>query len=361
MRTIPAIAGLCLLALPPGSARAESKLPEKFGAWTRTSCDTNPPAAGLAKEAGDKEGATSCTYSSGNKSLSVWAEKFQDPSAAYEVYTAMLRPGMIPSFIAPNGAVDKQQKLILLTGNLVLVVDSQHLAKEEELRQLVKSLQGHLDQTPLPPIRSYLPKDGLVQGSQRYALGPDGFQDGLKSLQREKFAALIPELGFPLGAEAMMARYSLGRNSSEVVLLMAYPTPQLAEQHLRHIQPLLNSNPELAGTTVERRASLLSFVLAPESKEAASQLHDAIDYETHVTMNEASQTYTDPPWLLVLKNIFIGTFVFCGLAIALGVAFGGLRVVTKRLFPGKVFDRPEDIEVIQLGLSGKRIDPKDFY
>jgi hypothetical protein len=36
-------------------------------------------------------------------------------------------------------------------------------------------------------------------------------------------------------------------------------------------------------------------------------------------------------------------------------------VLIKKLFPGKVFDRPEDIEVLQLGLSGKRIDPRDFY
>jgi hypothetical protein len=50
-----------------------------------------------------------------------------------------------------------------------------------------------------------------------------------------------------------------------------------------------------------------------------------------------------------------------GVATALGIAFGGVRVITKRLFPGKVFDRPEDIEVIQLGLSGKKIDASDMY
>ena len=48
-------------------------------------------------------------------------------------------------------------------------------------------------------------------------------------------------------------------------------------------------------------------------------------------------------------------------ALVLGVAFGGVRVVTKRFFPGKVFDRPNQMEVLQLGLSGKRIDPSDFY
>jgi hypothetical protein len=36
-------------------------------------------------------------------------------------------------------------------------------------------------------------------------------------------------------------------------------------------------------------------------------------------------------------------------------------VLTKRLFPGKVFDRPENVEVLQLGLSGKKIDSSDMY
>jgi len=38
-----------------------------------------------------------------------------------------------------------------------------------------------------------------------------------------------------------------------------------------------------------------------------------------------------------------------------------MRVVSKKFFPGKVFDRPEQMDVLQLGLSGKRIDSRDFY
>ena len=48
-------------------------------------------------------------------------------------------------------------------------------------------------------------------------------------------------------------------------------------------------------------------------------------------------------------------------AVVMGVAFGGVRVITKRFFPGKVFDRPEQMEVLQLGFSGKPIDPRDLY
>jgi hypothetical protein len=33
------------------------------------------------------------------------------------------------------------------------------------------------------------------------------------------------------------------------------------------------------------------------------------------------------------------------------VAFGGVRVALKRLLPGKVFDRPDQVEIIALHLS----------
>jgi hypothetical protein len=36
-------------------------------------------------------------------------------------------------------------------------------------------------------------------------------------------------------------------------------------------------------------------------------------------------------------------------------------VLAKIFLPGKVFDRPDQMDVLQLGLSSKRIDSRDFY
>jgi hypothetical protein len=93
----------------------------------------------------------------------------------------------------------------------------------------------------------------------------------------------------------------------------------------------------------------------------AESLLGAVNYETQVTWNEPSQTATDPPWAVVLYRIFIGTGVFMVMAVAFGVAFGGFRIFIKRMLPGKVFDRPEQMEVLQLGLSGNKIDTRDLY
>jgi hypothetical protein len=40
-----------------------------------------------------------------------------------------------------------------------------------------------------------------------------------------------------------------------------------------------------------------------------------------------------------------------GAALVFGFAFGGIRILAAKLFPGKVFDRPEQVEIIQLNLK----------
>ena len=143
--------------------------------------------------------------------------------------------------------------------------------------------------------------------------------------------------------------------------LQVLEPPQLAEQHLHHLEQSLSADLAKAGVTVERKASLLSLVFSPTSPQHAQAIRDEVNYETEVTWNESSHKATDPPIFAIMFKIFLFTGLFLGVATGVGIAFGGFRVIIKRLFPGKVFDRPEDIEVLQLGLSGKKIDPTDMY
>jgi len=336
-------------------------LPKQFASWNGTPADFQSTrlAPGLQQELGAGVPETS-DFVSGAKRVRATLEKYKDPSSAYEAYTLALQPAMQPSDVRKYSAV-APDRILMLIGNCVLDVEQAKSISTADLRTLASAIESHAASTPLPPIRAYLPEDRLVQGTQRYALGPAGLNAALASLNEDKFAALTQEVGFATGAEAMLASYQVSPNKSQNLLIIDYPTPQIAEQRLHHIQSALAANPGLAGTTVERKASLLSLVLSPVSDEAAAKLRESINYQTQVTWNEPSQTLTDPPWLLVVKDIFVGTLAFCGIAIVLGIAFGGVRVLTKRFFPGKVFDRPEDMEVLQLGLSGKRIDPRDFY
>ena len=366
MRKILLLA-LLLLAASVGRSQtlpaAAPILPEQFGSWSKGSCGDFPHRQDLRAESG-AVGATECRYFSQSQSIAVGVQKFRDPTGAYEFYTAGLQPGMMPSLVGSNAAVENN-RLWMLTGNLVLVVESQKLASEAELRQLVESLQGHADKTPLPDVRAFLPSTGLVQGTQRYSLGPEGYSAAVKALDRGVYAKLAEELS--LGpksdgdCEVMLAAYNNGKGGREVLLLVHYPTPQVAEQQLHHLKPLLESKPEFAGTTVERDASLLSLVLSPSSPEMAARLRKAIKYDTAITWNEPSTTLTDPPWLMVLKTIFVASFAICVFAGGIGLLFGLFRLLMKRLFPGKVFDRTRSVELLQLGLNSKPVNPDDFY
>jgi hypothetical protein len=332
-------------------------LPKAFRSWHQTSCRTKSPDFGFWKEAGLRT-VNDCEYTADGNTIEIRLAQYNDPSSAYEVFTSLLRSEMMPAKLGQVAAFDKDMVLIQ-EGTLVL--RSTANVSQDDLGALVKTVDAQSEKSPLPPLRTYLPTPGRVVGTERYALGPEALQVALHGLGETDTEGLLKAAGFSSGAEAMVARYSLPGKGTGVLLLIEYPTPQLAEQHIHHLEEVVPASAKQAGTEIERKGSLLSMVLSPSSTEYAKNLREAADYETQVTWNEASQTATDPPITSIMVKIFIGTGVFMVAAVVLGIAFGGVRVITKRFFPGKVFDRPEQIEVLQLGLSGKRIDPSDFY
>jgi len=272
---------------------------------------------------------------------------FHDSSGAYEGYT-LLRA--LEATMNSNHA-------IAIESNLVLWVDGS--LTSDQLKAIHSWERSVSDGVSSPPIARYLPDQGKDLVSERYALGPVAFREAAKALGPPDTSGLVDVAGFNSGAEAMFATYKNGKDEA-TLLLIEYPTPQLAELHLRHLQRGL-ADAKLKTSSVERKGSLLSIVLAPTSAEYAEKLRGAVNYETQVTWNEPSSTATDPPITSTLVKIITATGVFMMVTLVLGIAFGGVRVITKRLFPGKVFDRPAQMEVLQLGLSSKPIDPRDMY
>lgn len=354
----------------PAATKHSNLLPESFGGWTATGPATSAitglsgipgsaeEQAALLKEAG-MTSAENRNYAKGQKQISVSLRQMRDSSSAYELYTFGLRPGMGKWAVGQLGAANRASADILI-GNIVVVVSGAENTSAGEVGELANTLKSRADKTPLPPIPNYLPEDDCISGTERYALGPVAFRAAAKAAGREEFAGLANSVGFSSGAEAMFAGFTNGRDNA-VLLLIVYPTPQLAELHLRHLESALPAGAKQSGTNIERKASLLTITLKPTSADYAQALRNLVNYETQVTWNEASQTATDPSWGVIIVRIFIGTGVFMIAAVVVGIAFGGVRVLTKIFLPGKVFDRPERMEVIQLGLSGKTIDPRDFY
>ena len=299
-------------------------------------------------------------YKKGDDQLGLRVYEFKDPSRAYEFYTFAVVPGMQPLEFGNHGAIRQDDARVLVGNFVVQAALSEHLSPTV-LQSVIEALKAGADQTPLPSIRNYLPTEGRVFGSEKYAAGPIGFQSAARALDRPELANLVNEVGFDRDdAEAMFGQYHTGKGEA-VMLLIEYPTPQLAEQHLHHFEADLPQASKQAGTTVERKASLLCLVLKPSSTVYAESLRNAIRYETEVTWNEPTHKLTDPPWLVIVGRIVVMTLLFMAVAVVAGILYGIVRVLLKMFFPGKIFDRPDRMEVLQLGLSSKRIDPRDFY
>ena len=312
------------------------------------------------------ENAETRTYSNGNSAVTLTTYRLHDSSGAYEAYTFFQDPkNSCPqsSALAPcSTPVDtsSDSKRVALVGNILLVVDNSAALTPDDLDALSKQISAKADKTPAPPIPNYLPAHDLIPGTEKYALGPAAFRAALSTLKRPEYQALSANAGFSSGAEAIFAQYQKQADAA-VVLLIDYPTPQLAGLHWKHLEQALPPAAKSDGTSIERKGTLLAIVLAPSSPPYAARVRNAVNYETQVTWNEPTHTITDPPITTVLAKIIMATGVFMLVAIVFGVAFGGVRVLMKNLFPGKVFDRPEQMDVLQLGLSGKRINSRDFY
>jgi hypothetical protein len=346
-------------------------LPDRFGSWEATGPAETITTKDLGANWGQASGAEQVlqeaglstieqrAYRNGPDEVTLRVFRLKDPSSAYEFYTFLLAPGMRNMGVGKDSALSQSDGRILI-GNFVVQASLSPNTKPGSLNDLLGALKPKTDSAPLPPLKNYLPTGWRIFGSEKYALGPVAFRQAMTSLNQGGYADLANEVGFQNGVEAILARYQ-GQHGGGVLLLLDYPTPQVAENHRHHLELSLPAAAKQAGVTVERKASLLSLVFAATSEMHAQAIRDAVNYETEVTWNEPHQSATDPPLVRVLYKIFLFTSLFLVVATVTGIAFGGFRILIKHWLPGKVFDRPGSIEVIQLGLSGKKIDPSDMY
>src|SRR5260370_1944193 len=95
---------------------------------------------------------------------------------------------MHPSTLDKTPAVDGD-RLFVLAGSSILQVRPTPAISTADLVTLVNTVSAHADQTPLPPIRTYLPR-GFTDGTQRYAPGPAAFLNAIVSIKPCQFPNL---------------------------------------------------------------------------------------------------------------------------------------------------------------------------
>lgn len=284
--------------------------------------------------------------------------KMKDPSGAYGLYSYLRSPDM--GHVQPGDhSVISNERALLLVGNLVLDVRGGDLQKNgKDLNALVAAVTSKSEQGPLPSLSEHLPTRGFVDRSDKYILGP--------SALNQFFPVSADDwLGFSHGAEAEVAKYNV--DGRELNLLIAdFPTPQVAQKRLVDLQQLYHLNPASTDGNpsplfAKRSITLLAIVSGARTQAEADQLLSQIQSGSEVTWNEPTFQFKEPSIGAMIVGSIIGAGVLCMFAVVAGVAFGGFRLVVKRYFPDKVFDRSSTMQVLQLGLGSKPINSDDFY
>jgi hypothetical protein len=369
-----AIAFICLpgigsgVSTPPVHAAGHSSiqepalLPPQFGGWEMQGSgqkSTDPVAADPTNAAVLKEyrftDLASSTYTRDDgRTLKVRAARFADASGAFGAYTFYLQPEMTKEQIGDQGA-SLGQRVLFYRGNVL--VDAQ-FSKESamsgaELRELAGALpRPDGNAANLPAFIEFMPRRGYVANTQKYVMGPAA----LTALAPPVPADLVD---FNASSEVSMGRYETSSGEA-TLMLISYPTPQLAAEHLRRIdaahqmtQPQNGvSSIENAGSFFDKRTGpILVIATGPVSDSDAKSLLRMVNYEASVTWNTPTDNPQARDLYMLILNIVILCAIVGGLAVVAGVAFGGIRILMKRWYPDKIFDRPEQMEFISLHLT----------
>jgi hypothetical protein len=344
---------LLLLTAVAFAAEAPSLLPAQFSGWEKNAVSqaskdpavADPAFAPLLKEYGFTNYELA-TYTRPGRKLTVKAARFNDASGAYGAFTFYKAPEMQSEKIGDQGS-SANERVLFYRGNILVqaLFDRVTAMSAAELRELAAALPLPSGSARnLPSLPTYLPRESYVKNSAKYVMGPVG----LNNLESPVPASVV---GFDQGAEVAIGKYSSSGGTATIELI-SYPTPQIAGDRLRAIEALQRQGAtSSANFQVKRTGPIVAVIGGDMSANEAKALLTAINYEADVTWNENTFLGKRDNIGNLLVAVIVLTGIILLFALALGLAFGGMRILLKRLFPNRFFDRQEDVEIIRLRLS----------
>ena len=279
-------------------------------------------------------GATRQSWRGADGTVRLTLYEMFDASAAYGLFTLerdINQPGFSAASLGSEG---------YRVGNRSCFWQSKYVVKIEGATPAADGLariisENIFGRSRKPPVSSHLPPANLISGSEKYVLdGP--------SIGRQ--FQLDPEvLGFDDSVEIATASYNLGGKTAHLALLL-YPTQQIAKKYADQWE---TENPDDVAFR-KRVGPLVALVRGSRDSALAKAILDDVNYETQVTWNEKRPDVS-------FREVILTIFTFIGVAlvftVVVGLSFGGLRVFLKARYPDRVFDRSQDMEIIQLKLS----------
>ncbi len=292
------------------------------------------------------------------RNLVIRAAVFEDASGAYGAFTYYYSDEMREETIGGQAAF-LNNRVLFYQGNVLVdaVFDRMSVMSAGQLRQLAGLLPpAEDDKNKLPSLPSRLPKRpteiSLEKNTTKYILGAT-------TLDRVGSPLPAAMVDFQSGAEVALARYAVNAGDS-TLMLIEYPTPQIAAERLRQIDAAHQVTQQQPGVTPildvgpffdTRTGPIIVIAAGPLSRSEARSLMSSISYEADVTWNENTYVSKKDNLANFLFNAIVLCGIVVGLALVAGIAFGGLRLLVKRFFPDSVFDRREAMEIISLHLE----------
>jgi hypothetical protein len=359
--------GLAAKPASPSSSLPQDLLPKAFGGWQLSKSPqitTDPAAADPVNAALLTEYGFTCldsaTYTRDDgRRLTVKAARFRDATGAYGAFTFYRIAQMQDEKIGDQGS-SLNERVLFFRGNILVDTVFQHFSamSAAELRELANDLpKPPGSDANLPGLAAYLPKRSSVKNTSKYLVGPIGLA---------KTGSPLPAqyVDFSKGAEVVLGDYNISGATGRLMVI-GYPTPQIAAAQLKQIESAQQAHQfeESQGAhsqMMARRTGPLVLLASGQLPAGeAKALLSSVNYDADVTWNENTYfTRRDNAANLIVGVILLAAII-CGLSLVAGVVFGGFRVAVKRLLPGRVFDRPEQLEIIALNLSERVSKPGD--
>lgn len=365
------LTSIVFAAVPDAKAPAPPILPKQFAGWqiegsaqaSKDAAVADPTNAPLLKEYGFTDLESALYKSDDGRTLKIRAARFTDASGAFGAYSFYLQPGMAREEIGDQGA-SLNQRVLFYRGHIVVeaVFSQLSVMSAAGLRELAGMLpRPSGNASNLPPILAFMPRHGYQANTEKYAEGPLA----LIAIGSPLPAELVD---FNASPEAVLGQYSTSGGEA-TLLLIEYPTPALAAEHLRRIDAAHHAGqpnqPQAGISAIEnvgpffdkRTGPIIAIAAGPLSESDAQTLLGAVNWSPSVTWNE--NTYFDKKNNIanLLVNIILLCIIGGAITLAAGVAFGGARVLLRRYFPGPVFGHSDQTEFISLDLRDSAAHP----
>ncbi|HYK49399.1 MAG TPA: DUF6599 family protein [Terriglobales bacterium] len=363
IQPIVVLLALLLCAAAWGADGPPPILPSQFAGWQMKDSvtkSTDPSSADatnapVLREYGFERLESASYIRNDGRKLAVKAAVFNDASGAYGAFTYYKTPIMLNEKIGGQ-ASSLNNRVLFYQGNVLVdaVFDKLSVMSAAELRELASVIPGPAGNARnLPTLPTYLPKESYQKNSAKYILGP-------VTLDRVGSPLSSPMVDFKSGAEVVIGKYQAKAGDS-TLMLIEYPTPQIAAEKLRQIDASHQAtkqqsagSPSLIDVAPffdKRTGPIIVIASGPLAMSEANSLLGAVSYEADVTWNENTYVTKKDNLANLLFNVIVLCGIVVGVSLVAGLAFGGFRILMKRLFPERVFDRPDDMEIISLHLG----------